>query len=54
MTRQDAEQLVTRLQGWDSPVIGETDWGAVYVTAVDPTDQRRKRYDESTGYFVTN
>jgi RNA polymerase-binding transcription factor DksA len=52
MTREQAEKVVTELQGWDDPRIEEGDWGDCVVTAVEPITQRRMEYDPTTGQFT--
>lgn len=56
MTKKEAKQIIDRLHGWDKPKaekIIDYDGQETYrVTAVDPTDKRRKVYNADTGYFA--
>lgn len=51
MTREQANEIVANLQGWENPTIEENQYGDIWVEATDPTTGRRMEYNASTGMF---
>lgn len=51
MTRNEAEQVVSELLGWDNVEIIDAGWGDFAVLATDPITGRRMEYSPATGFF---